>query len=149
MTGEIVQAEVRSEAAVPSSPQAVGKHTPHILVVDDERLIRWCLRQGLRRDGFEVDEAADGHTALRLLRDDPGRFAGVLLDYRLPDRHDLSLLQDILKIAPHIPVLMMTALAEPAMRADAIACGALGVIDKPFDVAAVIARLRSALEPSH
>jgi DNA-binding response OmpR family regulator len=130
-----------------SSPTAEIS-TPTILVVDDERLIRWSLRQGLSREGFRVEEAADGATTLGLLAGPPGRFAVVILDYRLPDRQDLSLLREIRRMAPGVPVLMMTAFAEPIMRKEALALGALDVIDKPFQISSVISRVRSALTRS-
>jgi DNA-binding response OmpR family regulator len=135
----------RSQSAVLSSPVIAEKSTLRVLVVDDERLIRWSLRQGLMREGFGVEEAADGAATLDLLSGDPGRFAAVILDYRLPDRQDLSLLREIRRIAPATPVLMMTAFAEPVMRHEALALGAVDVIDKPFQVSAVISRIRAAL----
>ena len=63
----------------------------NVLVVDDEPLIRWSLRTGLSRRGHMVTEAPDGANALKMLSADPDRFQVVLLDYRLPDRQDLSL----------------------------------------------------------
>ncbi len=132
------------------SPQAAKKAAAaHILVVDDERLIRWSLRQGLTREGFGVEEAADAASTLQLLAEDPQRFSAVILDYRLPDRQDLSLLRDIRRQAPAVPVLMMTAFAEPLMRSEALALGAIGVIDKPFQVSDVIALVRSAVAGTH
>ena len=128
-----------------TSPSVAEKFTPRVLVVDDERLIRWSLRQGLTREGFGVEEAADGAAALALLSDQPDRFAAVILDYRLPDRQDLSLLREIRGMIPDTPVLMMTAFAEPIMRYEARAIGALDIIDKPFKISAVISRIRAAL----
>jgi DNA-binding response OmpR family regulator len=147
---EIVPTNVGIADGAPSSPQAGKKPAGRILVVDDERLIRWCLRGGLRGDGWDVDEAEDGETALHLLATDSDRFAGVIMDYdhRFCDPLDLSLLRQIRRVAPRVPVLLLTACAEPAMRAEAIACGAIGVIDKPFDVSAVIARIRAAIDHS-
>ena len=115
----------------------------NVLVVDDEPLIRWSLRTGLSRRGHVVTEAADGASALKALSTDPDGFQVVLLDYRLPDRRDLSLLRDIRRICPSCTVIMMTAFADESMRAEALSIGAKTVIDKPFQVAAVISMVES------
>ncbi|HXT68747.1 MAG TPA: response regulator [Vicinamibacterales bacterium] len=122
-----------------------GENSPirRVLVVDDEPLIRWSLRTGLSRRGHQVAEAADGANALKLLSADPEQFHVVLLDYRLPDRQDLSLLRDVRRTCPSCAVIMMTAFADEQMRAEALACGARAVIDKPFQVAAVISMVES------
>ena len=115
----------------------------NILVVDDEPLIRWSLRMGLTKRGHSVTEAADGAAALKLLSGDPQRFQVVLLDYRLPDRQDLSLLRDVRQTAPDCTVIMMTAFADQAMRDEALSIGARAVVDKPFQVAAVVSMVES------
>ena len=125
---------------------AAGKCSPgRVLVVDDERLIRWSLREGLARAGFEVEDAPDAESTLRLLADNPDRFSAVILDYRLPDRQDFTVLRAVRERAPHAPVLMMTAFAEPIMRTEALALGAIEVIDKPFQITDVIALVRAAV----
>jgi DNA-binding NtrC family response regulator len=114
-----------------------------VLIVDDEPLIRWSLRRGLTQRGHQVAEAGGATEALARLAAEPNRFDVVLLDYRLPDRQDLSLLKDIRKASPSSAVLMMTAYGEPQMRHDALALGARIVIDKPFQVSAVVALVES------
>ena len=76
----------------------------HVLVVDDEFLIRWSLVETLAEEGHRVAEAGDGETALKTLgSDDP--FDVVLLDYHLPDSHDLTLLATIRRLAPQAVVI--------------------------------------------
>ena len=62
-----------------------------VLVVDDEPLIRWSLSETLSEGGHLVSEAGDGESALRTLTAGPLPFDVVLLDYHLPDSHDLAL----------------------------------------------------------
>ena len=82
-------------------PQAAKKSAPlRILVVDDESLIRWSLAETLSDLGHLVSEAGDGETALRTLTHAGGPFDVVLLDYHLPDSHDLALLSQIRRLAP-------------------------------------------------
>ena len=145
---EIKPIGVHAANGAPSSPQAGKKPAGRILVVDHERLIRWCLRDGLSRDGLEVEEAADAEAARRLLSSDVDRFAAVILDYdqRFCDPIDLSVLRQIRGMAPRVPVLLLTACPEPAMRTEAIAGGAFAVVDKPFDVSHVVALIREAID---
>jgi len=117
--------------------------TADVLIVDDEPLIRWSLRRGLVKRGYRVAEAGDGAEALRQLQIDPGRFGVVVLDFRLPDSDDLSLLKAIRRVVPSAAVLMMTAFGDAPMRDEAIALGARIVIDKPFQVSAVVALVES------
>jgi CheY-like chemotaxis protein len=75
-----------------------------VLVVDDEPLIRWSLSETLSEDGHVVSEAGDGESALRALTASPLSFDVVLLDYHLPDSHDLALLSTIRQVAPRTAV---------------------------------------------
>jgi DNA-binding NtrC family response regulator len=115
-----------------------------VLVVDDEPLIRWSLRKGLTRSGHEVTEAGTAAEALELIGAGPGSFDAVILDYRLPDRRDLSLLKEVRASLPGSRVVMMTAYGEDDMRAQALALGALAVVDKPFQVQALVALIETS-----
>ena len=116
-------------------PQAANKAAPlRILVVDDESLIRWSLAETLSDLGHLVSEAGDGETALRSLTGGDGVFDVVLLDYHLPDSHDLALLSQIRQLSPDTAVIMMTAFATPEMSDGALRIGAYRVVAKPFEV---------------
>jgi DNA-binding NtrC family response regulator len=116
-----------------------------VLVVDDEPLIRWSLRDALRRRGHQVTEAGNAAEALRALTSGSERFDVVILDYRLPDRQDLTLLSDVRRLAPRATVCMMTAFGDESMRAEAFALGARAVVEKPFQVNAVVTLVESGL----
>lgn len=106
----------------------------HVLIVDDEPLIRWCLAETLADAGHSVAEAGDGETAVRLVTDDGEFFDVVVLDYRLPDSTDLDLLASIRRAAPKSAVIMMTAYGNPDLAAGALELGAYRVVPKPFEV---------------
>jgi len=105
----------------------------HVLVVDDEFLIRWSVAETLGDDGHRVAEAGDGESALKTLGNE-APFDVVLLDYHLPDSHDLTLLADIRRMAPQAAVIMMTAFGTPEMIEQAHRLGVFQVVPKPFDV---------------
>jgi DNA-binding NtrC family response regulator len=108
-----------------------------VLIVDDERLLRWSIRQGLLLRGHRVVEADSAATALAAVAGDDA-FDVILLDCRLPDRCDLSLLAAIIRVAPHAAVFMMTAYREPGMCERALELGARAVIDKPFQISDLV-----------
>ena len=114
-----------------------------VLVVDDEPLIRWSLAETLEQSGHAVVEAGDAASAIRSVSaGEP--FDVVLLDYRLPDSNDLSLLQSIRRLAPATAVIMMTAFGTPEVMTGALKLGAYQVIPKPFEVHEVAALVLEA-----
>jgi DNA-binding NtrC family response regulator len=116
-----------------------------ILVVDDEWLVRWALSESLGSAGYAVRVAQDASTALEAFRQ-PGRVDAVLLDLRLPDCKDMSLLERLKQIAPGCPMILITAHGSHDLAEQARHAGAYGVVDKPFDIEAVIALVAEALD---
>jgi len=125
-------------------PTAAKKPTPpRILVVDDERLVRWSVAETLTARGYEVVEAADARSAMQEFG------AGdttdlVLLDLRLPDANDLRVLARMRQKAPTTPVILMTAFATREIVEEAEALGA-PVVAKPFDLNDLAATVERAL----
>ena len=107
---------------------------PTVLVVDDEALIRWALSEGLTEAGYPVAVAATGAEARAWLTAHEGESCAVLLDLRLPDVADWSLLQHIREHWPDVPVVMMTAHGSADDALAAAKLGAYRFISKPFDV---------------
>lgn len=109
-------------------------HSPRVLVVDDEWLIRWALREALEAKGYVVSEAANAAAARSAMNLEGAAPDAVVLDYRLPDSNDLGLLAAIRTGAPATPVIMMTAHGTADMLADALDLGAYRVVSKPFEI---------------
>ncbi|MEJ2082323.1 MAG: sigma-54 dependent transcriptional regulator [Acidobacteriota bacterium] len=88
-----------------------------VLVVDDERLVRWSIRQKLEAAGYNVFEADSCETAYNLFQENLPDL--VTLDVRLPDGSGLKLLLDLKKLAPNTPIVMITAYGavEDAVKA--------------------------------
>jgi len=113
-----------------------------ILVVDDEPLIRWAVREGLESVGYHVIEAGTARDALASL--DGHAVAVALLDVRLPDSDDLGLLRRVLRQAPACRVIMMTAHGTRELMDEAMHEGAFGTVSKPFDMSGMIDLVRAA-----
>lgn len=107
-----------------------------VLVVDDEPLIRWSVVESLCDEGLNVEEAPDATTALRKVTTSSKPYDVVVLDLRLPDMHDLSLLGTLRQLLPGAMLILMTAFGTPEIMADAEALGA-AVINKPFELDAL------------
>jgi two-component system response regulator AtoC len=106
---------------------------PRVLVVEDELLIRWSIVEMLTGAGHEVIEACDGKAAVRAVMEAREPIEVVLLDYRLPDSNDFSLLSTIRALSPESSIILMTA-CGPEMTAGAVERGASRVLSKPFDM---------------
>ena len=119
---------------MPSSPSSTAVGPLRILVVEDESLIRWAVAQTLTDAGHTVLEAPDAATALRAVSQTSEPFDVVLLDFRLPDSDDLSLVKRIREQTPASAIVMMTAFGTPQMTENAKILGVYDVVDKPFDV---------------
>jgi DNA-binding NtrC family response regulator len=106
----------------------------HILVVDDEALIRWSLLETLTSCGHVVVEAGDAASAVQAVTAAAVPFDVVLLDFRLPDSNDLALLSRLRRLAPATRIILMTAYGTPEILQAALDLGAYRVIGKPFEL---------------
>src|SRR5687767_8367709 len=107
-----------------------------ILVVDDEDLIRWSLRERLRGDGYEVLEAGTGKEAFEQFEQGVDL---VLLDYRLPDTDGWSSLKELKRIDPDILVILLTSFLSVEAAVESMQLGAFHFANKPFNVDEVAA----------
>ncbi|MBI4590922.1 MAG: sigma-54-dependent Fis family transcriptional regulator [Candidatus Rokubacteria bacterium] len=119
---------------------------PRLLVVDDERLIRWSLEQTLAKGGYEVSSASLGEAALAAVREDPPDL--ILLDLKLPDLDGLQVLRQVKELSPHVQVLIMTAYADVGTAVEAMKLGAYDYLPKPIDFENLAVTVRNALEAS-
>jgi DNA-binding NtrC family response regulator len=105
-----------------------------VLVVEDELLIRWSVAESLKQAGHAVVEASDGASAIEALTAAAAPVDVVLLDFRLPDSNDLTLLSTIRRLAPTSAVVLMTAYGTPEVTQGALQLGVCRVLSKPFDM---------------
>jgi len=102
-----------------------------ILVVDDEEIVRDSLASWLEEDGYRVDTAPDGQTALARLREQA--YAVLLVDLKMPGMDGLQVLAQARTLQPDAPVIIMTAYATVDTAVQAMKQGAYDYLVKPFE----------------
>src|ERR1700751_4474134 len=117
-----------------------------ILVIDDERLVRWSLRQKCEEWGYQVVEAEAGGPGLRLAQHESSDL--ILLDLRLPDLNGLQVLEQLKKNRDAPAVIMITADPQLDDVKSALKLGAYAFIGKPLDFEELHVTIQNALEAS-
>ena len=115
-----------------------------ILVVDDEEGMRQMLSMMLTRQGYSVNDATSGNTALEKLKQ--GNVDIVLADVRMPDLDGLGLLKRIHASQMPVTVIMMSAYVELDTAISALKLGASDYVSKPFKTEEVLLKIRMAEE---
>lgn len=115
-----------------------------ILIIDDEKLLRWSLEQNLTKEGYIVISAESGMEGLQLLSEDQPDI--VLLDINLPDISGINILEKIKKEKKHPIVIMITAFGDIETAVKAIKLGAYDFVEKPFNLDKLKILLSKAVE---
>jgi signal transduction histidine kinase/streptogramin lyase len=112
----VARAEARvAVSATPVTPPVTSPHVavdadtreqPHVLVVDDERLVRDVARVALRRSGHLVTEVPTGEEAIATFEERPGAFALVVLDLTLPGIQGRAVMQAMREVRPDLPIVL-------------------------------------------
>jgi DNA-binding response OmpR family regulator len=113
-----------------------------VLVVEDERAQRYVLGRYLVKEGFQVLEAEDGASALKIVREKPVDLA--VVDIMLPGIDGIDLVR-LLRSDFSAPVILLTARGEEAARVAGLDAGADDYVIKPFSMPELVARVRAHL----
>lgn len=116
---------------------------PKILIVEDEQHLAAGLRFNLEAEGYEVQIAPDGETALGMIPDQD--FDCVILDVMLPGINGFEVAQELRRAGRFVPILMLTARGRPEDILKGFEAGADDYLPKPFELKILIARLGGLL----
>jgi DNA-binding response OmpR family regulator len=116
-----------------------------ILIVEDEDHLARGLRFNLEAEGYAVEVAVDGESALARLRESPQIFDAVILDVMLPGIDGFTVARELRQRGEYVPVLMLTARGHPEDVLRGFEAGADDYLPKPFELAILIARIRGLL----
>ncbi len=116
----------------------------HVLVVDDEKLIRFTLRESLAAEGYVMHEATACAEAERVFEEH--RIDCAILDHKLPDGNGFELMSKFKERAPDVPIILMTAYSTVEKAVEAMRAGAFTYVNKPFETDEMVLTVRNALE---
>ena len=116
-----------------------------ILVVDDEKLLVKGITFNLQNEGYEVEAAYDGISAVELVR--RGDFDLVILDWMMPEKSGSEACMEI-RTFSNVTIIMLTAKSEDSDKIMGFACGADDYVTKPFNIMELKARIRALLRRS-
>ncbi len=113
-----------------------------ILVVDDEKLLVKGIKFNLQNEGYQVECAYDGATAVELARS--GNFDLIILDLMMPEMDGLEACMRIREFS-NVPIIMLTARSEDTDKIIGFESGADDYVTKPFNILELKARIRAML----
>ena len=114
-----------------------------VLIVEDEHHLAEGLRFNLEDEGYSVEVAGTGEDAIELLLRGSERFDVVVLDIMLPGKDGFEVMAELRREGQFVPTLMLTARGRPEDVLRGFAAGADDYLAKPFELAILIARIRS------
>ncbi len=121
-----------------------NSHLQSVLVVDDDRNVLEVLDARLSSCGFTVYKADGGRKALQILK--TRRIDLVVSDVKMPEMDGMTLLSEIIRIQPGLPVIFLTAYANIPDAVNAVKSGAVDYVEKPFDGKVLTEKIRSMLQ---
>jgi len=116
----------------------------HILVADDDAVIREGLRRVLGREGYQVETQPNGRLAMDRLQE--ASFDLLITDLKMPGMSGLEVLQAVRVLQPEMPVILITGFAAVDNAVEVMKCGAADYLAKPFTNEEILAKVRKALD---
>jgi two-component system, cell cycle sensor histidine kinase and response regulator CckA len=122
-------------------------HGATLLFVEDEGFLRQAISKMLRKTGFDVLEAADGSSAIELLRTNGRKIDLILLDMTIPGASSKEVVVEALRVRPDVRVILTSAYSQEMIAGAMSAPQIRDFIRKPFQLDALVKTLRNSLSP--
>lgn len=119
------------------------KKPQKVLIVEDEKELRWLMMRAFLKENLHNELAEDGTKALHLLSND--RFDAVVTDLRMPNQHGYSLINELLEMEARPSIMVVTGVAEPRLVKDLISRGVEDISFKPVDPMLYAAKISALL----
>lgn len=119
------------------------QNTIRVLYVDDETTLRTLVQQQLTAEGFSIETADDGDTAIEIL--DKKSYDLVLLDIRMPRLNGMEVLKHVKSKGLTARVIMLTAVDDLTVALEAVKMGAIDYLTKPYDYNELLRVIRRAV----
>ena len=107
----------------------------NLLVVDDEKLVRWAIQQSMGKEKFNVVSASDGIEAIEKIKQE--HFDVIITDFLMPGCDGIEVARKTMELQPHTKIIMMTAYDSLLDKEEAKKVGISTFINKPFMVSEV------------
>ena len=117
-----------------------------ILVVDDDLNILRVLKMRLEAEGYSVTTVAEVHEAIELVKEE--EFDLALVDLKLTKKNGIELMEDLHRIQPEMPVIILTAYGTIESAVEAMRKGAYSYLTKPFDPHELLLQIKNGIEKS-
>jgi PAS domain S-box-containing protein len=139
-------AKPRSEDTESDEAPATGSET--ILLVDDERHIRDLAKRGLEKAGYAVITGESGKDALEIYRREGPTVSLVILDLIMPEMGGVQCVEELLKIDPHVKILIASGYSVYGETKAFLDSRAKGTVSKPFNLKDLLRAVRDVLDSS-
>jgi excisionase family DNA binding protein len=124
-------------------PAPIEGRRPRVLIADDEASIRDLLSKTLALADYDIESVGDGRAAVSRLR--AGGYDLLITDLKMPGMDGLSLIREAKRLAPELPVIIITAFSTEASAIEAINLGVDGYLTKPFRISRILSTAARAL----
>jgi DNA-binding response OmpR family regulator len=141
-------AEISNSSSFQSSPQKFQQRvnvspSERILVVEDDHAVQKALRRLFEAEGYAVQVAGDGHTAVESFKTTAP--SAVVLDLRLPGLSGSEICREFKQQSPAVPIIVLSATSDVSDKVLLLELGADDYVTKPFSPRELLARVRAAL----
>jgi len=122
----------------------LGYKNPKILVIDDDKLIRWSLKEILSQEGYDVDTVDSAGEAINLAKDMPYHL--IIADLEIQDENGIEILKKIKEFRPEVMTIILSAHPKQKIQPEFADLHVFSIIEKPFQSDQLLSVAKEALD---